>query len=272
MSGGLRAVMLCLGAAVVPPGAAAAQSFTGQSAELQMVALARSGHAIWVNPAGLASRDASIEGLATLRRGTTVELANFGLAVTTGGIAFGYQRDRRSDGRSGTAYALAAGLGDSVLSLGFARRWYKSGGVLEGTWDLGLRWRPRPQVTLALAWRDLNSPVIRDTTVAAALLPAAAIRIGRLSLGGEWEIIPGDWGTSAVRAGAAVRLGRSLEVALRGTFSGGLAARAIAAQLEWNGVGVNAGAFAVEGRRGESDQAGVTGALVSRPLERRRWR
>ncbi|HWO89720.1 MAG TPA: hypothetical protein VNL98_11285 [Gemmatimonadales bacterium] len=265
------ALLPVLGAAVVLTGTAAAQSFTGQSAELQLAPLARAGPAIWVNPAGLASRDASIEGHLTLRRDSAVDFANAGLAIITNGLAFGYQRDRRGDGGSGAAYALALGLGDPVFSLGISRRWYKSSGVLTGTWDVGTNWRPAPPFTLTLVWRDAGSPRMRDTAVSAVLIPGAAARFGAAALAAEWELVTKGLGTSAVRAGGQLVLGR-FTIGIRGSFSGEARSRSVALQVLWTGLGVSSGAYAVAGGPGAPDQAGLTGALITRPLEQGRWR
>ncbi len=222
-----------------------------------------------MNPAGLAQRAATIEGHLTARRGPgDPGFANAGITVASGGLAFGYQRDRRSDGRRAATFAVGLGLGDDVFSAGAVRRWYRAAGS-SSSWDLGLRFRPQPLVALALVWHDLGEPRIRDTTVQTTLVPAASLSIGRVMVGVEWEFVTERFGTSEVRAGGRVSLGYGLALALRGDFSARLASRRLVIMGEWDGRGARGAAFSA-GQRGQAfDEVGVFAAVTSRPLAQR---
>lgn len=220
------AVVLALAAADPPP--AAAQSYRPLAERSLLTTAVRDERAVWVNPAGLSrSTQASFAADLTVERANgEARLAQFGLALSSRSIAFGWEHDRLPGGSSANTYVLGLGLGDELFSGGVAHRWYQGG---QGGWDVALRGRATDVMDLSLVWRDIGSPLVRGAAIRDRLVPAAGFRLleGRVLAGVEGDV-PGDLGAlSEVRAGAGVSIASRIVVACRATFSREAARRGV---------------------------------------------
>ncbi len=251
-------------AAAVLPGAAAAQSFAPQPQLYQLSVDAADARAVWLHPAGLSRRrEASFGGLLTAERGGTGRLTQYGLTIASGGLGIGWQHDRRGAAIDNDTWTVGYAVGTVRAGLGVSRSWYRGTGTRDGSFAIGARLAPRPALELSLLVRDAGSPVILGDTLKTTLLPAAALNLfgGRARLGGEWEIVTGEWGTSAVRAGAAASLVAGLAISARGDFSRTLGFRGLAVGLTWGNPRARIAAFGTD-VRSDSDAVGAWGALV----------
>jgi len=235
--GGALAVWLA-GAAVALPGAAAAQSFEAQPQHYLLTVDAFDARALWLQPAGLSRRnEASVAGMLTADGSGTV--SQYGATIGSGGLGLGWQHDRRI-GTGTDVFSVGLGLGGPRGGLGADHRWYRGSGAKDGSWDIGARVSPTPLLELSVVWRDIGTPVyFVDTTahtINTTLVPGAALNLfGRLHLAGEWELVTKGGGTSAYRFGAAALLSDQLALTVRGDFSAGFDARALAVSLTWSG-------------------------------------
>ncbi len=262
----MRATALALGvaAAAALPGPAAAQSFNPQPQLYQLSVDAADGRAVWLQPAGLARRrEASVGGLLTAERNGPGGVTQYGATLASGGLGIGWQHDRRDTATANDMWTVGYSAGSARAGIGVSRSWYRGTGTRDGSYSLGARYVPQPAVELSLVWRDLGAPVILGDTLKTTLLPAAALNLlgGRARLGGEWEVVTDGWGTSAVRAGAALSLAAGLALSARGEFSGALDLRSVAVGLTWSGPGARVAGFTTN-VSGGSDPYGGWAALV----------
>ena len=251
---------LLAAAAALLPGSAAAQSFAAQPHLYLLTTDAFDARALWVQPAGLAARaEASLSGLLTAATSGRRSVTQYGLTLASRGIGVGWQHDRLPDGTSDNQWAVGLAGGTPRVTLGIARRWIRGANANAAAFDAGVRYAARPTLQLSLAWRDIGSPVVRDTTVRATLVPGLALALfgARAQIGADWELVTRGWGTSALRAGATVALPLRLALSVRADFSGSLHARGLSLALTWNPAMARVTAFASRPAGNGIDQAGV---------------
>lgn len=154
--------------------------------------------------------------------------------MASGGLGLGWQHDRRPGG-DGNVFSAGLGLGGPQLAFGFDKRWYKSGSVSDGSWDVGVRGMLNPLLELSAVWRDIGTPAFTDTfTILPTLVPAAALHLGRVNIMGEWEIVTRGWGTNAYRLGASAQLTPDLMATLRSELTPGFSSRSFAISITWS--------------------------------------
>lgn len=253
--------------AALLPGSVAAQSFSAQPHLYMLTTDAFDARALWLQPAGLAARpEASFSGLLTASTSGRRTITQYGLTLASRGIGLGWQHDRLPDGSSDNQWAVGLAGGTARFTAGVARRWIKGDSTDAAAFDAGIRYAARPNLQLSLAWRDIGSPVVRDTTVRATLVPGLALALfgARAEIGADWEIVTRGWGTSALRAGAAVALPLQLSLSVRADFSGSLHARGLALALTWNPAAARVTAFASRPAGAGVDQVGAWLSAVQR--------
>ena len=286
----LRATALLL-AAVVLPGAAAAQYFPAQPGAYLLSATAGDGRALWINPAALvrdaeASVGADITG--TFGAGEA-EVTQLGATLASRGLAFGWSRtEPRTAGAQATqlpainTFVLGLGLGDEGFSAGVARRWYRSSASNDAAWEIGARLRPRRAIELSLVWRDIGSPAVSpyrrlvpsDSALPARVIPGVGLILfgGRLRLAAEWES-SGDFVSRVARVGWSFAVSPQLSVMGRSDLSSRPEERSFALAAQWRGRGVRA---AMVGARPDAFDRQDLGAAVqlytAPPPQRRRPR
>ena len=252
-------------AAALLSGSAAAQSFTAQPQLYLLTTDAFDARALWIQPAGLAAiREASVSGFFTTATQRGQGPTQYGLSLASGGLGLSWQHDRLGNGASDNQWAIGLGVGNQTVKVGVARRWIRGANANDAALDLGMRITPRPSVLLSLAWRDIGSPVVRDTVVRAVLVPGAALALfgARARIGVDWELVTRGWGTSALRAGASIVLPLSLALSVRADYSGSLHARGVVLALTWNAASARAVAFGAWPSAGGVSQAGAWAAAV----------
>lgn len=261
----LAAALLC--AAVALPRAAAAQSFVPQPQLYLLTTDVFDGRSLWVQPAGLARRrESSVSLMATADRDSNgVSLGQFGATLAGGGVGIGWQHDRIPGGAHSDALVVGYAGGTARLSLGFDHRWHRGTSTNDGAWDVGARYTPSTLLELSMVWRDVSSPVVVGDTIRATLVTGASVRLwrGRLRFGADWEVVQDGWGTSAVRAGAAVILPASLVLTLRSEFDSRFSARSVAVGLTWNGRAARVTGFGSVVRGAATDRFGLWGSAVT---------
>jgi hypothetical protein len=221
------AFTLCLATA----GPAAAQWRAPDVQNYRFVSDIGTGADLWVNPGAAGfNRMVRLLGNMTFDRppdggGWSTAQYSVGLQWTVAG--FGYQHDDfqpSEEGYSqGDSYIVAAGLAQGRNGFGVARTW-RSVGPTEGSWEVGWVSYASSGVSVGLVWRDIGSPVVRDTTLREHVVGAVSFRPQgsgfSISLQGDYQTDGGDF--RAFRIGGTVGLLDSL-LAL--------------ALAEWNGDG-----------------------------------
>jgi len=255
------AVVLAVAAA--DPRAAAAQLARPLAERSLLTTAVRDERAVWVNPAGLSrSTQASFAADLTVERGGgEARLAQYGLALSSRSLAFGWEHDRVPGGSSANLYVLGFGLGDELFSGGVAHRWYQGG---QGSWDVALRGRATDAIDLSLVWHDIGSPVVRGATIQDRFVPAAGFRFleGRILAGVEGDV-PGDLGTlTEIRAGAGIAIASRIVVACRWTFSRDVARRGVVVLVGLGGRTYRGSLVALFPEGGGLGAVGANGALV----------
>jgi hypothetical protein len=253
-------------AAVELPRAAAAQSYVPQPHLYLLTTDVFDGRALWVQPAGLGKRqEASVSLMATADHDTSgTALGQYGVTLASGGVGVGWQHDRMPGGAHGDAFVVGYAGGTPLLSAGFDHRWHRGTNTKDGAWDVGARYSPSTLLELSLVWRDIGSPVVAGDTIRSTVVPGAAVRLlrGRLRFGADWEIVKSGWGTSALRAGAAVILPANLVLTLRSEFNSHFTTRSIAMGLSWSGTRSRVTGFGAS-VRGAADHVGAWGSMVA---------
>lgn len=282
----LRAAALLL-AAVVLPGAAAAQYFPAQPAGYLMSATARDGRAVWVNPAVLArSPEASVGADVTATFGNgTARVSQVGATLASRGLAFGWSRtEPRTVGASTAAlpaintFVLGLGLGDAVFSAGVAKRWYKGTTRTASAWEVGTRFRATPLFEVSVVYRDIGSPavspfrglVLGDTVLPARLIPGVAITLfdGRLRGAAEWE-----WASSFVtRVGWSFDVTERLAVMGRGDLSARPEERSFAVAVQWRARKLRGTVYGARPDLGGRQDFGAALQAYAGPARARRYR
>ena len=273
----LRAVAGSLAWVISCPLQVAAQRYPAQPARYLLTTNVSDARALWVNPACLVrGMEASLGGDATLdRTGGALGLAQFGLSLQSRNLAFGWSHNRYPSGISANDYALALAFGDEALSMGATQHWLR-GGLSDGSWDVAIRARVTPALDVSLVWRDIGSPIVRDTSLhkwPTSLIPAAGLLLfgGRLHASMEAQLEADLSSVREVRAGAVLALGWGLSLALRGDFSPKLDhRRGFAAALTWSRATSRAALVALLPADASSLNAiGAAGLIVATPPPRR---
>jgi hypothetical protein len=269
---------------LILPGPLAGQALTTQPQRYLLTTDAFDGRALWVQPAGLVRRrEASIGWSVTgVSRDNVIKLDEVGLTFVSSGLGLGWQHALLLDGSSVNQYAVGFGFGDPRRSVGLSRRWMRGARVSDDAWDVGARAVPVLPLELSIALRDIGSPLVRaatslptdsDTTYFTTLVPGVALRLfgGRARLGGDWEIVTHDWGTSAVRFGLGVVLPFDLGVNVRAEFSPDFNRRDLALAVTWGGGAVRATGFTSNPEDADARYAGIWASAV-RALDQPRRR
>ena len=259
------------------PWQAAAQRYPAQPSRYLLTTNVSDARALGVNPAGLVrGMEASLGSDATLdRTGGALRLAQFGLSIQSRILAFGWSHNRYPRGISANDYALALALGDEALSMGATKHWFR-GGLSDGSWDVAIRARVTPALDVSLVWREIGSPIVRDTVLhkwPTSIIPAAGLLLfgGRLHTSMEAQVEADFSDVREVRAGAVLALGWGFALALRGDFSPKLDhRRSFAAALTWSRAASRAAIVALlPADAGSLDAIGAAGLIVATPPPRR---
>lgn len=227
-TGASAVLLLC--AATASGRAIAAQSVPNQSQRYLLVSDVSDGRALWVNPAGLARRPEASFGVFASGEELSgkLRLAQYGIQLSSRGIAFGWQHDEFRDGRGAGLYVLSAGVGDARLGVGGSRRWYRTSFNPGSSWDLGLHAAALPFVDVAAAWRDIGSPTVGDSILEESLLlGAGASFLARLRVSGEWQAATSGFVTRRGRASIALIAGRGIAMSATADFSSNPQLRAV---------------------------------------------
>lgn len=260
---GLSAAALVLAAAGPLP--AAAQLYPAQAQRYLLTTDVQGERAVWVNPAGLARVAPSLGAdLTADREAGALRLTQYGVAFLSRNLGLGWKRDRYPGGVAASSYAVGAGSGNDALSAGVVRRWNQGG---EGAWDLALRGRATPTLELSVVWRDLGSPLVRDSVYRSRLVPAAGLRLagGRFLAGVEGDVAPDFASVRQLRAGATLVLG-AFTVSVRGAFGGSAADRGLAIAIGLEGASFRSAFLALApAGAGGIRTLGAGGALLAAP-------
>jgi hypothetical protein len=118
--------------------------------------------AIWVNPAGLGVREASIYLETSVGDpGSKGKLQQINAGFNTRGLSFAYQHDVLDDGVRGHTYRLGMAGGAGGLALGGDVARYGGGGAKATGWDLGITYVALPPLTVGLLASNLGQPTVR---------------------------------------------------------------------------------------------------------------
>jgi len=252
------------------PELVAAQLLQAQPARYLLTTEAADARAVWVNPAGLArSVEASVGADVTAERsGGGARLQQFGVTLLSRNFAAGWSHDSYG-GASGSAdnYVVGTGLGDSLLSIGAARRWYR-GRTGDTAWDLALRARVTPILDASVVWRNIGSPTVRDSIYYASIIPALGVhaRDGRLGAAVELDMRTSLGTVREIRAGASIAFGPHFRACLRGEFSPSFDRRGFTVAITWAAAKSRSTLVTILPADASSiDAVGAAGAVVATP-------
>jgi hypothetical protein len=149
---------------------------------------------IWVNPGAMGYFDASLlTGSITFDRPeSSWEVGQYQFGIQWGPLGFGYTHDEFHDTTGfGQAdnYTVSAGFATNGNGAGAARTWRKVGDA-EASWDIGYTFVSQAGVSFGLTWRDIGSPVVRDTVLDERVVGAVTFReatTGRFSISAQAE-------------------------------------------------------------------------------------
>jgi hypothetical protein len=163
--------------ALAVAGAARAQVAPNRAATYLVATDVTDARAIWVNPAGLATKpEASVLlDLTVARPGAAGRLGQVTAGFNARGLAFSYQRDNFPNGVHGHTYKLGFALGSGNLSGGIAMALYRGGDGGTG-WDAGIRYDWVPQVTIGGVIQNLGQPTVRGIRQETVARPAITFR------------------------------------------------------------------------------------------------
>jgi protease IV len=200
------------GAILIPgPAALAAQERLPEVRLRGFVSEVDDGHALWVNPAGLAIRpgfdfftDVSYDA-DELVTDPAFRQALVGLRL--GGLGVGYRHDRFRHGQAlpgagdpataahsrGEAWTVGLGAGGRWFAVGAAATWHRVGERVR-TYDVGALWRPARWLSVAAAWHDPGATTVRGQ-------PGVDELVGGVSLRPMGELVTASFQTRAGRPG-----------------------------------------------------------------------
>jgi len=171
--------------------------------------------ALWVNPAGLGRfQEASLHlDLTVGDPGAAGRLRQLTLGFNSRGFSFGYQRDVFDGGVRGHTYRLGFAGGRAGLAAGVAAALYR-GGTSGTGWDAGIQYDATPQVTVGGVIENVGQPTVRDSTLRAAYVPGATVRLfaARAALSVHGRFTSDGVVGYALGARAGLREGTSLPV------------------------------------------------------------
>jgi protease IV len=203
------------GGGVVPgPAALAAQERPPEVRLRGFVAEVDDGHALWLNPAGLAIRPGW-----DLFTEVSYDAADFLsdpafrqalVGARLGGLSLGYRHDRfREDHplpgagdpdvsarRRGEAWTVGLGGGTRSVALGAAATFHRVGERVR-TYDLGALWRPARWLSVGAAWHDPGATTVRGQ-------PGMDELVGGVSLRPAGDLLTASFQTRAGRPGEVV--------------------------------------------------------------------
>ena len=147
------------------------------------------------------------------------------LGVQWGPLGFGYVHDEYHDTTgfaNGDNYTVSAGFATSGNGIGGARTW-RTVGDSENSWDVGYLFVSRSGVSLGLTWRDIGSPVVRDTVLDERVVGSISFREARqgkftLSVQGDYRTKESDF--RAFRIGGSVKIMQSVELLVQAQWNG----------------------------------------------------
>lgn len=185
---------------------------------------------IYVNPAAAGFFTATLlTGNVTFDRpeGSGWTTGQYQFGAQWGPLAGGYSHDEYSDTTGfaqGDAYTVGAGFAAGGNSVGVSRTW-RTVGEAESSWDVGYLYMSRFGAALGLVWRDIGSPVVRDTVLDERVVGAVSFREPKrdrfsLSVQADYRLKESDF--RAFRIGGSVTLANVVE---------------IMGQIEWDGEG-----------------------------------
>src|SRR5262249_43733141 len=154
-----------------------AQGATNRAAAYLVASNVSDARALWVNPAGLATRpEASVLfDLTVVHPGSKGRLEQVTTGFNARGLSFGYQRDNFTPTLHGHTYKV--GLAGNYRGFSGGRRIEFHGGANQGTgWDLGVRSDRLPTVTIGGVIRNIGRPRILGVRQATSLVPAVTLR------------------------------------------------------------------------------------------------
>ena len=205
-------ILLGLGAGIR---AAGAQSVPNRTEGYLTATDVSDARALWVNPAGLATRhEASVHlDLKVRQPGGRGQLGQVTAGFNTRGLSFGYQRDNLSSGLHGHTFRLGLAGAYNRLAAGMAIAMYR-GGTKGTSWDLGTRYELTPRVSVGAVLKNIGQPTVRGVRQELTFVPAATIRLAHdfvaVSLQGSLGVAPVRGYTLAARAALPGPLGLGL--------------------------------------------------------------
>jgi hypothetical protein len=156
---------------------ALAQGVTNRAASYLVPTNVSDARALWVNPAGLATRpEASVLlDLTVVQPGATGRLGQVTAGFNARGLSFGYQRDNSLNGIHGHTFklGLAANYGKFAGGADLA---FHGGANRGASWDLGVRYDWLSSLTVGGVIRNIGRPRIFGVRQATSLVPAATLR------------------------------------------------------------------------------------------------
>jgi len=249
---------------------AAAQVVPNRATEYLHPSDVADARAVWLNPAGLAvHREASVHAdLTVADPGSDGRLRQITAGFNSRGLAIAYQWDQLDGASNGHTYRIGWATSADRLALGFAGSVYRGGAKASG-FDLGVLYRPWPDVTLSASALNIGQPSVRGVKLPVTMIPGLTVR----ALGGAAALsaqarFPRDEKMDlafGLRAGATRRV--PVGILVRLDTDGSLRRAGFAFGLAW-GTGDRLGAtVTTPGDVSTLDAASVYG-VASRSLER----
>jgi hypothetical protein len=209
-------------------GSAAAQVRAPEPQAYRFVTEIGGGSGLWVNPGGAGFNQMTrLLGNITFDR---PEDGDWSTAQYMAGLqwkiaGFGYQHDDFAESEGGYAqgdsYVLAVGFASGRNGFGVSRTW-RNVGPADGSFEIGWLSYGASGVSIGLVWRDIGSPVVRDSTLYEHVVGGVTFRPSEtrfsFSLQGEYQTDGSDF--RAFRIGGAVGLLQNLAVQALGEWNG----------------------------------------------------
>ena len=142
------------------------------------------GSGIWVNPGAAGfNRTTNLVGHVTFDRpeDDSWSTGQYMAGFQTPMFGFGYRHDEFGDldgYAQGDAYTVALGTASGRNGMGVSRT-FRTVGRTEGSWEIGWVSHAPSGVSAGLVWRDIGSPVVRDTIRFSRLIGGLTYRARR---------------------------------------------------------------------------------------------